>query len=447
MTTQLTGPRTSLDAIGQLVSKQISQHLPGAVQQGYQRQTGLNAIDQAQANIQRMQAEAQANGSSVDPFQIAMELTRAGAQNASLERALGPLMQTAMQQNKVNRAFPGQAPATGSPNAQPGAQPSASMAEGQTMGMENAPQQTPYVKPSPFNIMSKEQMNAEAERYAQAVNDPNGYNTRFNQLQAQNDAATTQRKDLEDAALKANVKPDELPRFMTVNSHLNPENPSQWALEGKRNYDKVKSNDDKLLRNFIPGLGSGLLGKNRKAALKRMEPTVQDQAARGLEQETRKLLADNFVSPTEIEELLHPLTPQKEKAIKSLPNGTFPAETGEQLSFFANPVKTPLGSYEEATERSPQKMQEMQNNLTDFFLKNVDDNTSLLVLRDKLWHDKDYDWRQIGPAIREAEKKGLKLNTAQYTEMSDIETQPPRQSLPDIFQDWDRVTQFFRGNK
>jgi hypothetical protein len=104
-------------------------------------------------------------------------------------------------------------------------------------------------------------------------------------------------------------------------------------------------------------------------------------------------------------------------------------------------------SYEEALEKDPKSLQRMQDRLSEFFLKNVDDNTSLLPLRDKLWEEKDYDWRQIGPAIRQAENMGLELTPRQKTEMADIDTQAPYQSLPDIFQSFDRVLQYFRGGK
>src|SRR6186713_729968 len=101
MTTILPAETSPWQVIDKAIGNQISHNLPGAVQQGYQRQLGLNALDQAQADI------AQAGG---DPYKIAMAFAKAGAQNPNLERSLGPLMQTAMQAGRVQNAFgPGQA--------------------------------------------------------------------------------------------------------------------------------------------------------------------------------------------------------------------------------------------------------------------------------------------------------------------------------------------------
>lgn len=414
------------DVIGKSLGENVSRALPQAVQQGYQRGMGYNAIDRLQQEL------AGANG---DFSKILPAIARSYIDNPNLERSgIGPF---ALQNAKVQNAYgqpQGQGTFPQQPNIPNQEAPPTSMGE-----------KSDFVTPSPFNIMTPQDMDAEARRFAAAVNDPNGYNTRLAQLQNQNQNATAQRESLEDAALKANVPPSELPRFIVVNSHLDPRNPSKWAQDAKRNYAQVKSNDDKLEKAFIPGIGSGLLGRNREKTLKDLEPTVQDQVKKGLEQETRKFLADQYLSPTEIESLIHPLNKKNEKAIEQLPKGMFPADTGEQLSYFA-PSKD-FKSFEEMREKKPEVLKKQQEELANFFRQNVDKDTSLLVLRDKLWKDKDYDWQQIGPAIRQAEQMGLKLEPFQSTEMTDIETQPPMQSLPDIFRDWDRFKGFLRGNK
>jgi hypothetical protein len=90
---------------------------------------------------------------------------------------------------------------------------------------------------------------------------------------------------------------------------------------------------------------------------------------------------------------------------------------------------------------------ENQTQLAEFFLKNVDKNTALLPLRDKIWEDRGYDWQQFGPALKQAQEMGLELSPRQESEIADFSTQPPRQSLPEIFKSFDRVIQYFRGNK
>lgn len=446
--------RTPWDVLGRDVGSALQQVLPGAVQQGYQRQTGLNALDQAQKEI------ASAQG---DPYKIAMAFARAGAQNPDLARSLGPLAQTAMSQAAVNRAFPqgpgGQgAPAspTAAPQAPTGGQ-SLSFGGAPPPGMPQAPsgaveavtpQAAPstWATPSPFNIFTPGDIEAESKRYAQAVQDPNAFATRQAMLQNQNQEATQQRQNLEQMALNADIPASELPRFMLVGSKFDTRNPAEWAQKTKQAYKLVKSNDDKIEKTFIPGIGSGLLGKDRPSALKRLEKTVQDQVELGLEGDVREKLAKEYLSPTEIESLIHPIQAKTEKAIQKFPQGDFKIGKPSPYDIWGYPEQ-PKVSYEEMLEKNPEKLQKQQNELSNFFLKNIDPNTSLLVMREKLWKDKGYDWRQIGPAIREAISKGLKLSQSQSTEMSDIETQPPLQSLPDIFQDWDRVVKYLRGNK
>lgn len=457
MTTILPAETSPWQVIDKAIGNQISHNLPGAVQQGYQRQLGLNALDQAQADI------AQAGG---DPYKIALAFAKAGAQNPNLERSLGPLMQTAMQAGRVQNAFGPAQPGGGSVSPSqiqpqlPGQIPgqTGQLATRGAMGEYEPVLNTErlnrgeFATPTPFNIMTVQDIDAESKRYAQSVNDPAAYATRMATLQAQNEMATQQRQALEQAALNAKVPPSELPRFMVTNQHLDPRNPAEWAQQGVRNYAEVKNNDDKLRRAFIPGIGNGLLGQNRDQAIKNLGPAVRDNAKRGLEQEDRKFLAENYVTPTEIESLYHPPTPKLEKAISSVPKGIFPAQKkktwGDVADVYRGKMdKNPFVSYEEAVERDPQAMQIMQDNLANFFTKNVDKDTSLLGVRQELWDKKDYDWRQIGPAIRQAEKNGLKLQPFQQRELDIIETQPPLQSLPDIFKDWSRIENFFRGGK
>lgn len=455
--------RTSLDVIGKMLGEGLQRTLPGAIEKGYERKLGLNALDQAQKEIEQAQG---------DPYKIAMAFARAGAQNPSLERSLGPLAQTAMARAQVDRAFPSQA----GNNQNPIKPASQSISVGGQTPQDNQqraagpvvlPQANPssYATPGPFNIFTNSDIDAESERYAKALNDPTAYGLRQTQLNNLNLAAQQQRKDLEQYALDTGITNKDLSRFMIVGSKFDPRNPVEWMDKTRREFQAVKSNDDKLQKAFIPGIGNALFGTKRDEELKKLGPTVRDQVARGLEDDTREFLAENYLTPTEIEELIHPLTPQKEKALSKLPKGFFPAKESafnpfENLNKIGintfgqvNPSKGKLTpkenefiSYEEALERAPEELKIIQNQLSDFFSKNVDPDTSLLVLRQALV-DRDYDWRQIGPALRQAVDNGLNLTQRQSTELSDLETQPPYQSLPDIFKDWDRIPNYIRGNK
>ncbi len=413
--------RSPWEAISNSIGHGLSQTLPQAAQQRSQRETGLSAIDQLQQQLQQ---------SGGDINKMLPALAKAYTLNPGLERS--GLGQTFMQQAKVGRAFPQQ--------GQQGQQPQQDVTPQQNQKISSVGEQSKsnFPTPSPFNIMTIDQMNAESERWANAVNDPNGYNTRYNQLEAQNDSAIKQKASLEKSALNAGVDPGDLPRFMVVNQHLDPSNPNEWAQKAVRNFADVKNNDDLLRRTFIPGIGNGLLGQNRTEALNALRRPVQINAERGLEQEDRKYLAENYLTPTEIETLYHPLSPQKEKAVESLPRGLFPANKKETWGTLgtAKARQSPFVSYEEALEKDPQSLKIMQ-----------DKNTSLLGLRDKIWNEKDYDWRQFEPAIVQAiNQKGIKLEPFQEREMASL-TQPPMQSLPDIFKSMDRFIHYLRGSK
>ena len=116
----------------------------------------------------------------------------------------------------------------------------------------------------------------------------------------------------------------------------------------------------------------------------------------------RQKLAAEHLSPTEVEERIHPLS----------------KETASKLSSFQ-----PAG-------KLPEKVK--QQKLSSFFKDNITPGVSLLVLRDKLTKDKGYNWEEIGPAIRDAQLQGVKLTPEQNTEMTELETQPPRDSLLNI---------------
>jgi len=436
-------------AIGRSMTE-LGKNAPQLLENRFQTERGLGAVDQLQ------EALASAGG---DVNKVLPALMKAYTLNPSLERS--GLGQQYLQQARTGNALGGQGgqqdqgnvpqtpqiPSQQAPSmgGQPQQQPSAEQAR--------TGQQPEFATPSPFNVMTPQEIDAESTRYAMALNDPNAKQTRQNQLQTQNDIATSQRQALEQAALDSGVSPSDLPRFMVVNSHLDPRNPSQWAQNAKRNFAQVKNNDDKIRRTFIPGIGNGLLGQDRAADIKRLEGPVQQNAKMGLEQEDRAYLASQYLTPTEIETLYHPMTPKLDKSIESLPKGIFPPDISKKGAegwkglTTAQARKNPFVSYEEALERDPKGLQVMQNRLSDFFKSNVDKNTSLLGIREKLWEDKDYDWRQIGPAIREAQQKGLELTPDQEREMSTIETQPPMRSLGDIFKDLSRIPGYLRGSK
>ncbi len=218
---------------------------------------------------------------------------------------------------------------------------------------------------------------------------------------------------------------------------------------------------------FFPGFWTGLVkgGKARENALNNLNSPVQKLVSLGFEQEVRNKLASEGLSPTEISERIHPLPENFDKQLKKLPDGPF-QEQKEQSSLLGEPFQagSPLGivgaaankfykpertmkTYDQVLEQSPKEIEKMNNRLAKFLQETITPDMSLAVLRHKLWKDKNYDWRQFGPALNKATKNGLTLTAAQRGELSEINSQAPRDSLSEIFTDWPRFIQYYRGNK
>jgi hypothetical protein len=442
MVSILPGPRTAWGAIGQQLGQNLNQVMPGVIQQNLQRERGYQAIDRLQNDL------ASANG---DISKILPAIARAYTDNPNLERS--GIAQYALQNAKAANIYG---------NPQPG-QPQAQTTTGQPQptgpqaqpGITGQPQPSPEIpRQTNYNIKTPVEMDTKAKQDALATGNPAQYQQSLNEQNALNDIAKTHRASLEDLAKREGVGDTDLPDFMEVGEQFASQNPDQWLKNTRAAYAPIKSNFDKLNRQFIPGIGSALLGRNRDEALKKITPSVQDLVKLGRENQVRTFLQNNFLSPTEVEEQIHPIQKKQEAALSRLPNGIFPAQKAERSKTVSEATQKhierkthPFVDYETAVRNAPKEMQTMKNQLADFFLKNVDDNTSLLPLANKIWEDKSYDWRQIGPAIRQAQEKGLVLNPRQQAEMGDIDSQPPIQSLPDIFQDWWRAVQFFKGAK
>lgn len=90
MVSILPSDRSGLDVLGKYLGQNLSQNLPGAIQQGYQRQLGLNAIDQLQ-NAIKPNAQGQ-----IDQGQMLSNIARAVSLNPGLERS--GLVEYAMKQ-------------------------------------------------------------------------------------------------------------------------------------------------------------------------------------------------------------------------------------------------------------------------------------------------------------------------------------------------------------
>jgi len=399
------------------------------------------------------------NSQNASPLDLAFNLTEAMALNPAIARGIGPLAQTLLPMMRANKMFPegGQSGMQNQPPGQisqgmdlsTGAQNAPGQAQNQPIQGEANPQPptTSGVLP---RIMPAEEIQALSERAAREMGDPNAAITYQNYYNNQNQIAQQARQAAEQKAASLGVTPDEIPEFLQVGQQFGYEKDlDKWALKTQQAWDTYKNAKTKLDNADIPGWFRGLREgpKARETSLKRLEGTVQDLVKSGFENQTRNKLASEGLSPTEIEGLIFPMGTQIQKALDKFPKGTFPKEEPAGKEGYLNTKQPTFISYEEALEKAPKEMEVMQNRLSNFFKNNVNPDTSLLVLRHQLWNDKDYDWRQIGPAVRDAVQKGLKLSPKQQTELTELETQPPRQSIADVFKGYGRWIDLIRGNK
>lgn len=366
----------------------------------------------------------------------------------------------------------------------PSQQPSPLM---QNQGNQQAFQQGNGETPS-LNTMSPEEIDVEARRQAQALNDPNYYGTALKNLESinelkrkqQSDAVNTQaletarQKDILDRdtnlrnftqpKLKTN-NPEEINDFMLIGQRYDnlKNNPAAWYDATKRDFDAFMNSKTALDNSSIPGMGKGQLRKGvRESELKRLDPIVKNLVKYGKEDYARNKLASLYLSPTEIEERIHPINSQSRKNIETLPRAPYESfenlpptsfkelgsnvVSGIQSAITGKTSGKMLKSYDELLESNPKIIDQSNQKLSSFLKNNISNDSSLLVLRDNLVNKKGYDWRQFSDALEMAQNNGLELTPRQEAELSGL-TRPPVQSLPNLFNEWGNWIDYLRGNK
>lgn len=452
--------------LGTVLGKSMGQGLQTGIENQVQR-----GITQQDLNRLRQ------NSQNASPTDLAFNLAEATALNPALGRAAGPLFETLMRSNQSDRFFGkqgsnqgnaqgpvnGQSPSTGFKQSLNNQQQPVNLQvngggipttmQGQGEPVAGQPRPGPYTSSGVLPaIMTADEIDARAREAAQIQNDPSSLPGWQQYFSNQNELNRKARGEAENALLNSGLDQTEIPEAMEIGKQFSAEKDlNKWVIDTKNAYDKYKNSMDKLENADIPGFFRGVMQgpKARETALERMTGTVQDLIKAGKESYVRAFLAKEDLSPTEIEEAIHPLTERSTVSLDKLKKGIFPANKREVdlEQKVKNKYENPFVDYETAKEKAPNEMKAMQARLANFFKNSVDNDTSLLVLRHKLWNEKDYDWRQIGPAIREAMGKGLKLNPSQLAELAEVETQAPRQSISDVFNNWGRWQDYFRGAK
>lgn len=275
----------------------------------------------------------------------------------------------------------------------------------------------------------------------------------------------------------------DIPEIMLLGQQLSHiTDPDRWARALKDSWLNYKDTKTQLAKAFVPGFWQKMLMSkgSQQEALKRLEPISQKYVKMGMEQELRKQLLDQDLSETQIEAQIHPWTDKNKTQLNSLRNGIFTPNVHDEVSRGAGigafagagaggligaPISAALGaltggligkgvekkqkpspSYEQMLQKHPELIEKQNTQLANWMKKNVDQNMSLNVLRQHLWKEKGYDWRQIAAALQEAQRgeNPLQLTQRQGIEESTVATQPPIEDLSNILLGWDRSVRFLQ---
>lgn len=403
-------PRNELGTnLGQALGGGLGQGIEQGANIGLQRHLIQNALGDL-TNLPK----------NATPLQLASSLIKATAGIPGAERYVGQLFPLLLQQTRLQGLTQ-----EGQPFGAPGAGGQPSMTPG-------APTQPSEGKGFLGKIYNPEEIQNFARNYAIQMGDPNAYEQGFNIATSLNQQARTSRTELaQRAQQELGVPQDEIADVTRIlEKYGNLPNPDAIIQAARPEIGRFRNLKTKLDQAFVPGVVSGiaqkggfgvlgnLLTANRDKTLRELHGTVKELIDMGFEPMVRNKLASEHLSPTEVEEAIHPLSKSTSAAINNFPSSSkIPADKRQDRI---------SGFIKDTLKHSP--------------------DTSLLVLRHKLWDEKGYDWKEIANAINQPDITSH-LSDAQKAELLTVENDPPVQSLTDIFRGYGRWIDYLRGTK
>ena len=416
--------------VGSLIGQGLGQGIGAGIQKGADIGFQRNITQQALQGLQNLPPDTNAS-------QLASYLIQATAGIPGAERYVGQLFPLLLQNLRSEQAFGPQGSQAGQTRGQLMGGTQSQEGISPALGA-SAQSLTPSLSSGQGgqsggilgSFIPQDQINAQSKQYAQTTGTGlQGYNEMQQNLLNRNEIALQQRKMAEAKALEIGVPKDEIPQFMQIGQrHKNAATFDDWVKSTERDFKEYRNLSKSLDKDIYPGFLRGVTGE-RPERLNRLDKTVDRLVDLGFEQEVRQKLSkpEAGLSPTEVEERIHRLSPETSRALNSLPSG---GQGG--------------GQFKSAKTESNQDDQ-----VRDFLRKNITPNTSLLVLRDKLWN-KNYDWQRaaqlINDVVSEPSVQG-KLTAAQQNELGTIDTEAPRQSMNYIFSGWGNFLNAFKGQK
>lgn len=442
MVSILPSERTPWDVISKAIGQNLQQNLPSAFQKGYERQLGLNAIDQMEKDI----AAQQNTGKPVDPMKLLTSIIRAGAQNENIERALGPLYQTALTQSQRKTGaeeFPaGQGRVPTKKESDTGQEVPVSVEDivpkrpsfvQDPTGVSNF--QLPYGPDEIANIRQQaRQRGYTPEAEERYVADALEYN-KIAQMKRDADISNyqqqqQQRKDtLENQAL--------FEEYLTKHSPEFAENPDELeiALKESQKYQNEPSFSErnaqvkKALRPYQQAksalnkaLQRPLFGQTKEQR-DLARPRAKMMIEMGQKPQLQLMIAKNGHGEVEEADLLNPLPEEFEKKLNGFRKFINPAESTTQAEPFTK-------EYEEEKALNQKRYENQKFYMTDFLSREIvpgtyeQPGTNLLLTRAHLMQ-KGLNYLDAGKIIDDAIEKGkIKLDPQQKIDYQKLAMPP-----------------------
>lgn len=412
-----------------------------------------NAVNQAlpiqyERSLIQQGIDDSLNGLNPDstPIEIASSLIKAFAGIKDGGRAIGPLFDAIMK----NRFYENTTPYNQNRNVRPPFKQNQPQQQG---SFGNQPQQTEQPQQPPQQefmqtggllprVKSTEDLINEAKNRAQFSQNPEtAYQHHLSTLKLENDINKAQISEAEEKAKSLGVSDQDLPEFMRIGqkfASIPGITLNEWSKKTNAEFGNLKNMLTSLDKVNIPGWLAGAFGK-RENFLERATIPVQNLVKAGYEAQARAHLANQGLSETEINGLVHPLD---KSVLKKIPKGIFKEYMGYEM---ADPTR--FKTYDEIMEENPKKIEQLNKILSKSLLKSIDKDTSLSVLRHELWKNHGWDWRQFSAALQQAIDSGLELEPWQKNELPEVLTRAPRQSLVEIWAEPGRILDRIKGLK
>lgn len=448
--------RSSWDVIGSQIGQNLSNVLPGAVQQGYNR-------GQLQSSLEEIKNISQQQGAK--PIDLILSAMKAGAGIPGSERYLGQLIPILQQMGLANASQNApiageklsntqQIPRNREPlerSFQPQEFPGFLGQQGQQNFPTNiGPQGGPGVAPQTATtrqkqpLLTREEKIPAARALAKERNDAGIPTTVQEALKEVNEAEKDKKlyNTEIDKELEQQVSSQEKFGDIGVN-YLKGEYPEATAemkaIFQKKGEEASKRGDSiadvnrylakeaekfkNRLANVSLDLDAPRLQNSFQRALqgtyKNLEQAGADARRHlqpildlGLYDTARKMLAKKNFGLEEREAIIHPLNPQSNSILSQIPKietkkslGKAPGHPGLGISF----------------EREKPDLETVKSVLQQ--LKQSDPNFSLVLAR-KAFEDKGYTWREFKDALNQMEEQGFKLEDDQDIQRGYLDTPP-----------------------